>query len=116
MGLFHGLFSGTDSTAGWAVNYYWISFGSLLFLFLYRIVGVMIDKLFPQNRKPTPVPHRVQLRDNCPVSRTLFILKKQAVDHTNWSPVLLIYYDILLLFHFTIDHIPILGGGVDGPP
>ena len=50
MGLFHGLFSGTDSTAGWAVNYYWISFGSLLFLFIVRIVGATMGKLFPANK------------------------------------------------------------------
>ena len=54
MGLFHGLFSGTDSTASWAVNYYWFSFGSLLFLLFVRIVGAMIEKLFPANR-PAPV-------------------------------------------------------------
>jgi predicted ferric reductase len=50
MGLFHGLFSGTDSTTGWAVNYYWISFGSLLFLLFVRIVGATIEKLFPVNK------------------------------------------------------------------
>jgi len=55
MGIFHGLFSGTDTSAGWAQNYYWISAGSLLFLLLYRILAVVIDGLFPQNRKPTQV-------------------------------------------------------------
>ncbi len=54
MGLFHGLFSGTDSTASWAVNYYWFSIGSLLFLLFVRIVGAAIEKLFPAN-KPAPV-------------------------------------------------------------
>jgi predicted ferric reductase len=54
MGLFHGLFSGTDSTAGWAINYYWFSFGSLLFLLFVRIIGTTIEKLFPAN-KPAPV-------------------------------------------------------------
>ena len=50
MGLFHGLFSGTDTSAGWAQTYYWYSAGSLLFLFVVRIVGTIIDKLFPAKR------------------------------------------------------------------
>lgn len=56
LGIFHGLFSGTDTSAGWAQNYYWISAGSLLFLLTYRILAVVIDRLFPQNRNPTQVP------------------------------------------------------------
>lgn len=56
MGLFHGLFSGTDSSAGWAQTYYWFSFGSLLFLFVARVIGTVIDKLFPANK---PVPQRL---------------------------------------------------------
>jgi len=55
MGIFHGLFSGTDTSASWAQNYYWISAGSLLFLLMYRILAVVIDGLFPQTRKPTQV-------------------------------------------------------------
>jgi predicted ferric reductase len=55
MGIFHGLFTGTDASAGWAQNYYWISAGSLLFLLMYRILAVVIDRLFPQNRKPAQV-------------------------------------------------------------
>ena len=47
MVLFHGMFSGTDSTAGWAHSYYWFSFGSLLFLFVVRVIGSVIDGLFP---------------------------------------------------------------------
>jgi len=50
MGMFHGLFSGTDSAASWAVNYYWFSAGSLLFLLFVRIVGAAIEKLFPANK------------------------------------------------------------------
>ena len=53
MGIFHGLFSGTDSSAPWAQTYYWVSFGSLLFLFFVRFVGTVIDKLFPA-KKPAP--------------------------------------------------------------
>lgn len=62
LGIFHGLFSGTDASAGWAQNYYWISVGSLLFLLTYRILAAVIDKLFPKNKKPTPVaaPHSTQ--------------------------------------------------------
>jgi len=50
MGLVHGLFSGTDTNAVWAQWYYWISGGSLLFLFVYRIVNTIIERLFPQRR------------------------------------------------------------------
>ena len=45
MGLAHGLFGGTDSTANWAQWYYWISGGSLLFLLIYRIVNTVTEKL-----------------------------------------------------------------------
>jgi predicted ferric reductase len=54
-GIFHGLFSGTDSNATWAQNYYWFTAGSLLFLFFARVVGSVIEKLFPAKRAvPTP--------------------------------------------------------------
>jgi predicted ferric reductase len=56
MGLMHGLFSGTDSNAGWAQWYYWISGGSLLFLFFTRLIGAMTDRLFPQRTRPAPDP------------------------------------------------------------
>ncbi len=56
LGIFHGLFSGTDTGAAWAQNYYWISAGSLLFLLMYRILAVVMDRLFPQNKKQAPVP------------------------------------------------------------
>ena len=56
MGIFHGLFSGTDTSANWAQNYYWISAGSLLFLLTYRILAVVMDRLFPQSKKPTHAP------------------------------------------------------------
>ncbi len=58
MGLFHGLFSGTDANAQWAQYYYWISGGSLLFLLIGRIVGSTVDKLFPARPAPrqTPTP------------------------------------------------------------
>jgi predicted ferric reductase len=56
MGIFHGLFSGTDTSAAWAQNYYWISAGSLLFLLIYRILAVVVDKHFPQEKKQIPRP------------------------------------------------------------
>jgi predicted ferric reductase len=58
MGLFHGLFSGTDASTPWAQYYYWISGGSLLFLLVGRIVGTIIDKLIPARPAPrqTPTP------------------------------------------------------------
>ena len=55
MGLAHGIFSGTDVSAPWAINYYWISAGSLLFLLVARIVGAIADKLFPARPAPRPV-------------------------------------------------------------
>lgn len=59
LGLFHGIFSGTDTSMHWAHNYYWFSAGSLLFLFFVRFVGTAIDKLFPV-KKPTPVQRTIQ--------------------------------------------------------
>lgn len=54
LGIFHGIFSGTDTSAAWAQNYYWYSAGSLIFLLMYRILVSVVDKLFPQNKKPAP--------------------------------------------------------------
>ena len=56
LGLYHGLFSGTDINAPWAQNYYWISGGSLLFLLVARIVGSVLDKLFPVRPAPRQMP------------------------------------------------------------
>jgi len=55
LGLFHGIFSGTDSNAAWAQQYYWFSGASLLFMFFTRIISALTSFLFPQKRKPTPV-------------------------------------------------------------
>jgi predicted ferric reductase len=44
MGLMHGLFSGTDSSADWVEIYYWVSAGSLLFLLIHRIVNTIAEK------------------------------------------------------------------------
>jgi predicted ferric reductase len=56
LAVFHGIYSGTDSGVDWVQKYYWISAGSLLFLLMYRILAVIVDKLFPQKPKPRPVP------------------------------------------------------------
>ena len=53
MGLIHGLFSGTDSSASWAGWYYWISAGSLLFLFIHRIINTITEKLMPHSQRQT---------------------------------------------------------------
>jgi len=62
LGIFHGIFSGTDVNSTWTQNYYWISAGSLLFLLMYRILSVVMDGLFPQNKKPAhpPAPRPTQ--------------------------------------------------------
>lgn len=56
MGLFHGIFTGTDSGLDWVQKFYWLSAGSLLFLLLYRILASAADKLFPQKPQPRPAP------------------------------------------------------------
>jgi predicted ferric reductase len=64
MGLLHGLFSGTDSGASWAQWYYWVSGGSLLFLFIYRIVHTIMEKLTPRDKRQTiaQIPRPTQMR------------------------------------------------------
>jgi predicted ferric reductase len=59
MGLIHGLFSGTDSSASWAGWYYWISGGSLLFLFIHRMMNTITEKLTPRSRSVTQQIHYV---------------------------------------------------------
>ncbi|MBK9924097.1 MAG: hypothetical protein IPP66_02290 [Anaerolineales bacterium] len=55
MGLVHGLFGGTDSSANWAQWYYWISGGSLLFLLIHRIVNSIFEKA-TSRLKQAPIP------------------------------------------------------------
>ena len=58
LALFHGIFSGTDSSAALAQQYYWFSGASLLFLFFVRVLNAIINLLFPpQKRRPAPAPH-----------------------------------------------------------
>jgi predicted ferric reductase len=59
LGISHGIFSGTDTSLGWAQNYYWYSAGSLLFLFTARVIGSLLDVLFPV-KKHTPAPRPTQ--------------------------------------------------------
>jgi len=64
MGLIHGLFSGTDTASNWASWYYWISGGSLLFLFLYRMINTITEKLTPRSKRQTiaQIPRPTQVR------------------------------------------------------
>ena len=62
MGLVHGLFSGTDSTASWAQWYYWISGGSLLFLLVYRIVNTITEKFTRRPKPVAQVPRPIQVQ------------------------------------------------------
>lgn len=56
LGLFHGIFSGTDSGVDWVQKFYWFSAGSLLFLLVHRILASIADKLFPQKPRPVAAP------------------------------------------------------------
>jgi len=56
MGLAHGIFSGTESKADWAYWYYWISGGSLLFLFVYRLVNTVIEKITARLKQVKQAP------------------------------------------------------------
>ena len=56
LGVFHGVFSGTDTGVDWVQKYYWISAGALLFLFMYRILASIVDKFSKQKPQPRPVP------------------------------------------------------------
>lgn len=60
LGIFHGIFSGTDTSAGWAQNYYWFTVGSLIFLLMYRILVSTVEKLFPQKKPSAPAPRTAQ--------------------------------------------------------
>ena len=45
--MIHGLMSGTDAATAWAVDFYWITGGCLLFMLIYRILA---------SRKPAHLP------------------------------------------------------------
>jgi predicted ferric reductase len=69
MGLAHGLFAGTDSTADWARWYYWISGGSLLFLLVYRIVNTITEKLTKSTKRVVPAPKPTSVPSRAPVQK-----------------------------------------------
>ena len=63
--MVHGLVSGTDASQPWAQGFYWLTGGSLLFLFFYRVVNSVIGRmegwlgLKPQGRTmPPAIPPR----------------------------------------------------------
>jgi hypothetical protein len=67
MGLFHGIFSGTDSKVNWARGYYWISGGSLLILLAYRIYDSALKNKFSLRKF---VSRRVQAFTPVPTTAT----------------------------------------------
>ena len=60
LALFHGIFSGTDSSESWVQQYYWFSGASLLFLFFVRIISMVMDFLFPQKKRQAPTARPVR--------------------------------------------------------
>jgi predicted ferric reductase len=81
MGLAHGLFAGTDSTADWARWYYWIAGSSLLFLLIYRIVNTITEKLMkPAARRVTPAAVTGSVPKPAPVPVQTKSQKVQAVQ------------------------------------
>lgn len=70
MGLYHGLFSGTDVNAPWAQYYYWISGGSLLFLFVARVIGTIMDKLIPARPAPRQTPPQARPPTSAPAGHS----------------------------------------------
>lgn len=52
LALGHGLWSGTDTHAGWASMVYWISAGSILFLTIYRILIARMAQTGTQKDRP----------------------------------------------------------------
>jgi len=43
--LVHGLAAGTDTGISWVQAFYWLTGGSFLFLFMYRIVNSLVEKI-----------------------------------------------------------------------
>ena len=52
MVLLHGIFSGTDSGAGWAKDLYWSSAGVLIFLFIYRVLAALAKSRSKAMKQP----------------------------------------------------------------
>src|SRR5664280_1543569 len=62
--MFHGLMSGTDANTAWAVDFYWITGGLLLFILTYRILT---------SGKPvrTPVGVKAPMQERTPAAQPL---------------------------------------------
>jgi predicted ferric reductase len=43
--MVHGLASGTDSGLGWVQGFYWLTGGSFLFVFIYRVINSIVGKM-----------------------------------------------------------------------
>ena len=55
MATYHGITSGSDTSTSWAVAYYWVSCGSLMFLLMHRIVVSTVAKFTgAAMRQPAP--------------------------------------------------------------
>ena len=61
--VIHGLAIGTDSSAPWAQWFYWLTGGSLLILFVYRL----LFKYVPADRSARPQATPIQSLTNAPV-------------------------------------------------
>ncbi len=59
MALVHGLAAGTDTSLPWAQSYYWITGGSLLFLFVYRIVSSQTRVFIQSPLRSTQITKKV---------------------------------------------------------
>jgi hypothetical protein len=72
MGLFHGLFSGTDGTASWAHWYYGISAGTLIALVVYRVYITI-------HKKPASRPKPVSAVEHSPQVQPVAVTPTQAI-------------------------------------
>jgi predicted ferric reductase len=52
--LVHGLASGTDSGLAWVQGFYWLTGGSFLFLFTYRLVNSLVEQVGKRLASPAP--------------------------------------------------------------
>ena len=86
MGLYHGLFSGTDVNTSWAQNYYWISGGSLLFLFVARVIGTIMDKLIPARPTPRQAPPPPRPPASAPAAHPMPGVIPSMAASTNSAP------------------------------
>jgi predicted ferric reductase len=50
--LVHGLASGTDTGLGWVQAFYWLTGGSFLFLFTFRMINSLVEKIDKRLKSP----------------------------------------------------------------